>query len=232
MKINKYDFVSGAQKAEGIVVIIDVFRAFTVGCYCFDQGVETLIPVGAFEEALLFESKTHPVVRIGERNGKKLPGFEFGNSPTEIQSARLDGKIVLQTTHAGTQGLVNACNASEVLTGALVNAKATAEYIKQRNPTTVSLVRMGFEAEQSTDEDDLCADYLESLLLGREFPESKIKETLRASPCAARFMDPEIPWNPISDFELCTDINQFKFVLKLEHAVKDMPYLTRVDVNY
>ena len=147
MQIKKYDFVSGAKKAEGIVVIIDVLRAFSVACYCFSKGINKLIPVGNFKDALSFECRFNQVVRIGERNGKKLPNFDFGNSPTELKLANLKDKLIVQTTHAGTQGLVNAINASKVLTGALVNAKAIAEYIKQKRPDTVSLVRMGFEAQ-------------------------------------------------------------------------------------
>lgn len=231
MKIVKYDFISGAKKAEGITVIIDVFRAFSVACYCFEKGIHRLVPVGALEDALSFEDKDRPIVRIGERNGKKLANFDFGNSPTEIKSAELNGKLVVQTTHAGTQGLVNAYNASEVLTGALVNAKATAEYIKQKQPSTVSLVRMGFEASESTDEDDLCADYLESLLLGTAFDETTIKNRLRTSPCAKRFMDPGIPWNPVSDFEYCTDVDRFNFALRLVRTKTDSPYLERVNLQ-
>jgi 2-phosphosulfolactate phosphatase len=231
MKIIKYDFVAGAKRAEGITVIIDVFRAFSVACYCFNKGISKLIPAGEFEDALSYEHQNYAVVRIGERNGKKLPGFDFGNSPTEIDSASLRGRLVVQTTHAGTQGLVNACNASEVLTGALVNAKATAEYIKQKQPATVSLVRMGFEASESTDEDDLCADYLESLLLGTEYDEGGIKDRLRVSPCAERFFDPRIPWNPVSDFEYCTDVNRFNFVLRLVKDNRELPYLERVNVK-
>lgn len=34
MIIQKENFVSGAQNATGITVIIDVFRAFSVACYC------------------------------------------------------------------------------------------------------------------------------------------------------------------------------------------------------
>lgn len=230
MRISKYDFVSGAETAEGITVIIDVFRAFSVACYCFNKGIVKLIPFREYDDALSYENDSYKVVRIGERYGKKLPGFDFGNSPTEIEPETLEGCLVVQTTHAGTQGLVSACNASEVLTGALVNAKATANYIKKKRPEKVSLVRMGLGASESTEEDDLCADYLESLLLGWEFDETKIKDRLRVSPCAERFLDPDIPWNPESDFEYCTDINRFGFALRLVKSEESFPYLERVDV--
>ena len=231
MKIVKYDFVEGAKQAEGITVIIDVFRAFSVACYCFARGVEKIVPVETPEEALSYKDDRCSVVRIGERNGKKLPNFEFGNSPTELEGENLEQKVVVQTTHAGTQGLVNAVNASEVLTGALVNAKATAQYIRAQQPQKVSLVRMGWEASESTDEDDLCADYLEALILGTAFDASQIRDTLLVSPCAERFLDPEKPWSPVSDFEYCTEINQFDFVLRLAKDTPGPAYLERVNVT-
>jgi 2-phosphosulfolactate phosphatase len=128
MIINKLDFVEGALHAQGITVIIDVFRAFSVACYCYEQGVKKIIPMGSLDEALSFKLDNTRIIKIGERNGRKLPEFDFGNSPTEILTANIDGAIAVQTTHAGTQGLVNANKATEVLTGALVNAKATVDY--------------------------------------------------------------------------------------------------------
>jgi 2-phosphosulfolactate phosphatase len=226
MKINKLDFVAGAQQAQGIAVIIDVFRAFSVACYCYSKGVDKIYPVATLEQALAFKSPNKKVVTIGERNGYKLPKFTFGNSPTEIVEANVKGNIVVQTTHAGTQGLVNATNAKQVLTGALVNAKATANFIKAQNPAIVSLVRMGHEATHSTDEDDICADYLESLLLDDSIDRNTIKETLLASPCADRFKDPQIPWNPMSDFDLCTDVDKFDFVLQLTQEENGLSSLT------
>ena len=170
-------------------------------------------------------------VLIGERKGKKLPGFDYGNSPTEILAANLRGKSVVHTTHAGTQGIVNAANADEVFTGAFVNARATADYIKGRNPQRVTLIKMGLEAIKPTDEDDLCADYFESLLTNKSVNESEIVRTLRKSPCAARFFDSEKPWSPASDFELCLDINRFNFALRTCRDSSGNMKLERIDVD-
>jgi 2-phosphosulfolactate phosphatase len=227
MIIKKLDFVAGAQHAEGITVIIDVFRAFTVACYCYQQGVHKVIPMGSLDDALSFEQTNTRILRIGERNGRKPTEFDFGNSPTEILAANINDAIMVQTTHAGTQGLINAHNATEVLTGALVNAKATIEYIKQQNPAVVSLVRMGHEAITRTDEDDVCADYMEALLLNKPFDVDSIRSILLNSPCAQRFLDPTIPWNPMSDFDYCTDVDRFDFALTLITNSAQRPYLKK-----
>jgi len=214
MIIQKTDFVEGAQNAQGIVVIIDVFRAFSVACYSMERGAKNIIPVGEVENAQALAELIDNSVLVGERKGKKLRGFDYGNSPTEILTADLTGKTIVHTTHAGTQGLVNATQADEILTGAFVNAKAIADYIKQKNPDTVTLVRMGLEATQNSDEDDLCADYIENLLNDEPVNETDIVNALTASPFSRRFFDREIPWNPESDFHLCLDFNRFNFVLR------------------
>jgi 2-phosphosulfolactate phosphatase len=214
MKILKKDFISGAREAQGVAVIIDVFRAFSTVCYCLNAGAKRIVPVSGIEEALALKERLADAVLIGERGGRKIGGFDFGNSPTELLPADLREKQIVQTTHAGTQGIVSATRADEILTGAFVNAKATARHILSRKPAVVTLVRMGWQAETSTDEDDLCAEYAESLLLGRDFDESSIAPRLKASPCSARFFDPDKPWSPSTDFDLCLRLNCFDFAVE------------------
>lgn len=213
MKIITTDFIAGAREAEGIAIIIDVFRAFSTACYCLNAGARRLVPVSGIEEALVLQERLAGSVLVGERGGRKLEGFDFGNSPTELLRADLIGKDVIQTTHSGTQGVVNAVQADEVLTGAFVNARATVRHILSRKPKVVTLVRMGWQAETPTDEDDLCAEYLESLLLGRDFAEDAVVPRLKASPCSARFFDPDKPWSPSTDFDLCLRLNRFDFAV-------------------
>lgn len=214
MDVRTVSFVEGAKQATGIAVIIDVFRAFSVACYAFDQGAARILPVAGIAEAKQRALSEKNSILIGERHGKKLPGFDLGNSPTELLDADVRGKTLIHTTHSGTQGLTRAFSADQILTGALVNAKATADYIKSQNPDTVTLVRMGLEAVEDSDEDTICAEYLESLLLDRPFDAGTIKPFLAASPYSQRFFDPDKPWNPESDFEYCLDIDRFDFALQ------------------
>ena len=228
MKILKKDFIAGAREAEGIVVIIDVFRAFSTVCYCLDGGAERVLPVGDVGEALALRERLANPVLIGERGGRKLDGFDFGNSPTELAKAELRQKNVIQTTHAGTQGIVNATQADEVLTGAFVNAKAVASYIRKKAPAIVTLVRMGWQAETPTDEDDLYAEYLECLLTDQPFDEEAVIPQLKASPCSARFFDSAKPWNPSSDFYLCLRLNTFAFAVTARKETDGLLSLVKV----
>lgn len=214
-KIEILDFEAGARAARGVAVVIDVFRAFTVACYAFANGAERIIPVADIEEARRIK-RAHPgYVTLGERHARKLEGFDFGNSPTHIEHEDFTGRTLVHTTHAGTQGLVNATQAEIVITGSLVNAAAICRYIAHLAPEEVSLVRMGQDARERCDEDDLCAELLAMRLCGERFDTGSIRQRLRDAPSARKFFDPEVTWAPERDFELCTDADRFDFVLRL-----------------
>lgn len=212
------DFVAGARAARGLVVVIDVFRAFSVAAYAFANGASRVIPVAALETARALKDRYPHALLIGERHARPLPGFDAGNSPTQLLDLDLRGRTLIHTTHAGTQGLTQAVCADEVITGALVNAAAIVRYIRQRRPSHVTLVRMGHEARERCDEDDLCADLLQRRLLGEAPEVSLLRERLRAAASATKFFDPACDWAPQRDFELCTAVDTFDFVLQLDSS--------------
>jgi 2-phosphosulfolactate phosphatase len=228
MQIEVLDFVAGARAARGVTVVIDVFRAFSVACYAYAGGVRKMIPMAEIDAALALK-RAHPeYLAIGERDARKLDGFDFGNSPTEIQQADLQGKTLVHTTHAGTQGLTNATQADMVLTGSLVNAGAICAYIASLAPPRVSIVRMGQNARERCAEDDLCAELLVARLMGQSFHLGTVRDRLRDAPAARKFFDPEAHWAPETDFDLCTDVDRFDFVLRLSKDAHGTPYLQRV----
>ncbi|MFP4015771.1 MAG: 2-phosphosulfolactate phosphatase [Halanaerobiales bacterium] len=164
MEIKSLQLIEGAKKADGLTVIIDVFRAFSTACYVFDNNARKIIPVGKLETAYKLKEDNEELILMGEREGKTLPGFDYGNSPALIQDVDFRNKIVVHTTSAGTQGIVNARGADEIITGSFVNAKAVVEYILKRNPAKVSLVAMGNAGIDPAEEDILCAEYIKHLL--------------------------------------------------------------------
>jgi 2-phosphosulfolactate phosphatase len=218
MRVTVVDHVAGAQSAQGIAVVIDVFRAFSVAAYAFSRGAATVIPVAAVDDARELKRQHPDWLLIGERHARKLPGFDCGNSPADLEQLDLVGRTLIHTTHAGTQGLTNALQADEVLTGALVNAGAIVRYLQARQPEIVTIVRMGHEARENSDEDDICAELLRSRLVGEPMPIHDIRERLRGASSAQKFFDPACDWAPERDFELCTRVDEFDFVLQLDRA--------------
>ena len=216
MEIRILQLIEGARQASGLTVVIDVFRAMTVEAYVMRNGAADLLPMGSLEDAYAYR-ETHPgTILIGERGGKKCPGFDFGNSPSAVKDVDFTGKTVVHTTSAGTQGIANAVGADEILTGSLVNAKAIADYIRNSGAEIVSLVCMGLEGLEPTAEDTLCAEYIKSLVEGKPMDLADgIAECRRTS--GAKFFDPanrEI--FPEADFHLSVEADKFDFVLHVE----------------
>jgi len=230
MKVEILEFIEGARKADGVAVIIDVFRAFSVGCYAYDSGAVRIIATVGVDEAFALKQKYSNSVLVGERNEKIIEGFDFGNSPTEIIKADLHGKTVIHTTTAGTQGLINAVNAEIVITGSFVNAGAVVKYIKASSPEHVSLVAMGYRATVSAQEDLLCAELIKSSLFDEDYSyEEKISSLKNTS--GRRFFDPEnIKFSPPTDFFLCTMVNKFNFILRAETRYDGNIDLRKIDI--
>jgi len=228
MHVQTVDFVAGAQAARGLVVVIDVFRAFSVAAYAFARGAARSIPVADVDRACELKRQHPDALLLGERFAKPLPGFDCGNSPTELERFDVQGRTLIHTTHSGTQGLANTTHADETIAGALVNCAAIVRYIRNRNPTSVTLVRMGQEARERCDEDDLCAELIGARLRGESPDISQVQERLRSALSAKKFFDPDCTWAPERDFDLCTQIDVFDFVLRLDRT-QSPAVLQRID---
>jgi 2-phosphosulfolactate phosphatase len=203
MKVEILEFVEGARKAKGVAVIIDVFRAFSVGCYAFDMGAARIIATADADEAFKLKGRYLNSLLVGEKDERKIDGFDLGNSPTEIIKLDLTGKTIIHSTTAGTRGLVNAVNADIVITGSLTNAAAIVRYIKTISPEHVSLVAMGYRATIPAEEDLLCAEVIAAGLKGQmSVSEDRILELRNTA--GKRFFNPEnIDFSPPTDFFLC-----------------------------
>jgi 2-phosphosulfolactate phosphatase len=229
LQVKVVDHVAGAQDAEGVAVVIDVFRAFSVAAYAFSRGAAAVIPIAAVEDARELKRQHPDWLLIGERHAKPLSGFDCGNSPTDLQKFELAGRTIIHTTHSGTQGMTAVPASVETLSGALVNAGAIVRYLQARQPQIVTLVRMGHQARENCDEDDLCAELLRSRLLGEPMPVAGIRERLRHASSAQKFFDPAADWAPEGDFDLCTRVDEFDFVLQLDRSAHP-PRLRKIDV--
>jgi 2-phosphosulfolactate phosphatase len=229
MNIEILQLLEGAQKSRGLTVIIDVFRAFSTACYAYGSNIQRIYPVGDLEKAYQLKKLNPEYILVGERNEQKPEGFDFGNSPSQLLRGNLSGKIMVHTTSSGTQGIANATQADEILTGSFVNALAIINYIREKNPAQVSLVCMGYSCQYPTDEDTLLAIYIKNELEGitNNFP--AMVEQIRKGD-GARFFTPEKQeWAPKADFDLCLSLNRFSFVLKVEQE-NGVNYLRKIDI--
>lgn len=148
--------------ATGLVVVIDVIRAFSNAAYAFSIGAESITLVSGVEEALELKALIPGSLVMGEVGGLPPEGFDFGNSPTEILQQDLRGKPLIQRTSAGTQGAVRCANAETLYACSFPVAGATLRAIHQVKPDEVTFVITGDE----DGEDRSCAEYLEARLKG------------------------------------------------------------------
>lgn len=66
----------------------------------------------------------------GERDGKKVDGFDLGNSPFEYMDEKLQGQRIAFTTTNGTQAIAKSIGAREIVIGSFLNLTALAKYLK------------------------------------------------------------------------------------------------------
>lgn len=159
-----YFSLKNAHMARGVAVVIDVLRAFTTAAYAFSAGASQIYPVARIEDALALRKRFPDALIMGEENGWKPDGFDFGNSPFEISSLNLSGRKIIQRTTAGTQGIHQAVNADFQLAASFVIAKPTADYLIRLEPEKISFIITGSSFEQNGDEDLACGEYIEALV--------------------------------------------------------------------
>jgi len=232
MEVQILHLVEGAKAARGLTVIIDVFRAFTVETYLARNHAAKIIPVGDIQTAFDYRDKHPGTILCGERKGAIIEGFDYGNSPSQIENVDFTGKTVVHTTSAGTQGIVNAIGAEEIIAGNLVCAKAIADYIKIKKPEYVSLVCMGLAGKQDTDEDVLAAEYIKSLVAGKPLEDIDARIDNLKNTDGAKFFDPDQQEVfPQRDYKLSTMVNSFPFVLRLTKDPNGGPdYMERINI--
>lgn len=119
------------QHPEAIVVVVDVLRATSAICTAFMNGVEKIIPIGTVEEAQKLKNEGFLVA--AERDGFVLDFADFGNSPYNFTSERVNSKTIVYSTTNGTQAINMASSCYQVLVGAFLNLEALSRYLIHQN---------------------------------------------------------------------------------------------------
>lgn len=199
--------------ATGVVVVIDVVRAFTTAAVAFSRGAESILLVSEVAEAFALRQRFPSARLMGEVNGLPIPGFDYGNSPAALAAEDLSGCLLIQRTSAGTQGMVRSRAANVLLAGSFSCALATVEYLRRSAVGSVTFVVTGRRPGDSGDEDAACAEYLERLLVeGSADPAPYLRRVLAAD-TVRKFLDENEPDFPRQDLDFCTAVNRFDFAM-------------------
>ena len=212
--IHRLSLLDGARTARGLTIVIDVFRAFSTAAYAFDRGAREIVLVGSVDDALALRRRWPDALVMGEVHGRRVAGFDFGNSTTAIAHADLAGRRLIQRTSAGTQGVVALAGATEILLGSFVCAGALARYVERSDAADVSLVAMGMRGERPAAEDEACAALLEARLAGRALDTQALLHDVVHGGAGARFEEDSEDF-PRSDVDYCLRLDCFDFVMRV-----------------
>ncbi len=213
MRIAVDSLLEGARRARGVVVIVDVFRAYTTAAVALARGAEKIILVAEVDEALALRERGAGELCAGEVGGMRPDGFDFGNSPSELAAADVAGKTLIQSTRAGTVGMAAARNADALFGGSFAVASATVRAIRAMNPDLVTIVAMGAEGAERADEDEQCALFMRNLLTGARPDHESVRNLVLAGREARKYGNPLTPHWPISDRDMALRIDSHDFAI-------------------
>lgn len=223
-----------ATAARGVVIVIDVIRAFSVAAYAFAGGARELWLVRTVQEAFALRERAPESLLAGEVGGRLIAGFDFDNSPARMAAANVRGRLIIQRTGAGTQGAVGAGAATHLLLAALVNARATAAYaralaMRDRLPITLLPTEAPIEEEGvPAFEDEVCADYLEALLRERDDAAAVLADGIARLRAGGRLsiFTRGYPDFPPEDVPAVLATDRFDFAMRgLREQWRDMTYV-------
>lgn len=161
MKVFVYhvpELVPAEESLPACAIAVDVLRATTTIATALAAGAEA-VQVFSDLDLLLKTSEAWPTekrIRVGERGGKTVAGFDMGNSPFDCTPDRVAGKRIFMSTTNGTRSLQRIQSAPIVLAAALINRASVAKYVYNQAAETVWIVGSGWEGSFAL-EDTVCA---------------------------------------------------------------------------
>ena len=210
-----------ASAATGAALVIDVFRAFTTAAIAFDRGAERITLVAEVEEALAIR-KNNPAIAdilMGEVDGRRPEGFDYGNSPYEASSVDFNGKSVVQSTRAGTVGTAAAgaagCDPIYVTSFVVAGATVKAVLAEDPPPERVTILAMGDQGVNRADEDEHCAMYLRNWLEGRNPDPEALRKLIMAGGATQKFFDDAQPQFHPRDVGLALEVDRYAFAMRV-----------------
>lgn len=158
------DYINSENLRGKSVVVIDILRATSVITTALANGAKCVIPTLTVEDA--FEKKeeiSKDVILAGERQAKKIDGFDLSNSPLEFTKDIVSGKNVILSTTNGTRALTLSSTGDRVFVASVLNAKAVARKLVEIQKDVV-IINAGTNGNFSTD-DFICGGYIISEIL-------------------------------------------------------------------
>jgi 2-phosphosulfolactate phosphatase len=139
--------------AEQCCVVVDVLRASTMLATLFARGCPAVYVARTLDQGRAF-ARARGFLLCGERGGARPPGFDLGNSPTELEGKHVADRPAVLCTTNGTVALHAVAAAPAVFVGSLSNAAAVAADALEaaRDPGRLTIVCAGREGRFAYDD--------------------------------------------------------------------------------
>jgi 2-phosphosulfolactate phosphatase len=228
-----------ARRHKAVAVVVDALRASATITLLLQRGAGEIVVVKEVDEAYAYRQADPEAVLVGERGGLKVPGFDFGNSPTEIQGVDLRGRRVVFTSTTGAQRLVDCLGASAIVVGTPINASAVAQRVAvlaraAAVPIVIIPAGLATDPEQVAQEDWLGAVVVAAQL--RDIPLHRASEPafrryhglLQRSGLLAGFLESAhgrrlVQLGFAADVRLCAQVDLIADVVPMLTAVVPLP---------
>lgn len=208
------------------VVVVDILRATSCMTTALAHGIESITPIAKLEDCLAMKERNY--CTAGERDGKKVDGFDLGNSPFEYMDEKLKGKKIAFTTTNGTQALTKSAGANEIVIGSFLNLSAVTSYLLN-GKNNILIVCAGWKGKVNL-EDTLFAGAVVDLLKNHIQPDcdaplaaqhlyALAKRDLRGFLRNSSHVKRLVSLNIHKDIEFCLTSDQYNVVPVLRNGV-------------
>ncbi len=131
------------SSSNDVSIMVDALRASTTITLAMNN-FKRIIPCFTPEEAITINKEIGGIL-AGERGGKKIDGFDIGNTPVGIENYKTDEDTLILTTSNGTR-ILEKMN-SKVLVGSMINARAVGELSAKIATEHIDVVMAGVKGE-------------------------------------------------------------------------------------
>lgn len=200
-----------------VAVVIDVLRAFSTACVAFERNAKGIVLVPDVDEAFRVGRLNPDYLLIGETDGYPIEGFDFGNSPTELSLANVDGRILVHKTTAGVPATLGALDRDRVFVTGLMTAQATSTHAEGLGSVEY------IPSDPFGDEDVACVEYMRG-----EITFERARQRVVASAAAQKFLRNDEPAFPRSDFDICLRPAAERFVMEVRPG--ETPMVEKVNL--
>jgi len=189
-------------------VLIDVFRATTSIVIMLSRNAKEIIPFENETKAREFFKTHKDYLLVGEHDGIKIEGFDYGNEPSKLISANLEGKGIIFVSTNGTR-VLKSLETKRTIIASFLNADAVLDKITMDDPIVCANRKDLFCVE-----DFLCASYLKAKKLRVAIDFKRLKNIILNSKSAQRLR----ALNAEKDIEIALMLNSIPIVPVYEHG--------------